>query len=193
MTLTERETQTYADALALPHYADFSPGEKYADLFASLVSERPRASVTVLDAGCGTGKGMSALSHLGFMVRGCDLTGSGMSASIDTDAVDLGVSLWRPIQLWKGERYDYVYCTDVLEHIPPQFTMLVVRNLLDACTRGVFLSISLVPDQFGAWVGRPLHQSVRRYDEWLVDLRELATVTDSRDLGHAATFMLEPR
>lgn len=196
MTLTEQETQTYSDALALPHYGDFSPGERYADLFASLATP----GATVLDAGCGTGKGMIALAARGFQVTGCDLTASGLVAEAKQFLIHEGVSLWRPLPMrnpggaWRRHQmpYDYVYCTDVLEHIPPQFTMLVITRLLAAASRGVFLSISLVPDSFGVWVGHSLHQTVRRYDEWLRDLRELATVTDARDLGVTGTYFLEP-
>jgi SAM-dependent methyltransferase len=194
MTITARETETYAEALSLPAYGEFSPGEKYADLFASLASH----GATVLDAGCGTGKGMIALASRGFSVTGCDLTEAGLVTEARTMHVHAGVSLWRPIPLrhlsgaWRkhAKLYDYVYCTDVLEHIPPQFTMLVVQRLLDAALNGVFLSICLVSDSMGGWVGHALHQSVRRYDEWLADLRELADVTDARDLGANATFML---
>jgi 2-polyprenyl-3-methyl-5-hydroxy-6-metoxy-1,4-benzoquinol methylase len=182
MNLTQRETETYEDAFSTPFYGDYSPGERYADLFASLATP----GATVLDAGCGSGKGMVALAARGFQVEGFDLTASGLVDEAKRFPFIAG-SLWRPIPVMM---VPYVYCTDVLEHIPPQFTLLVVSNLLAVAKRGVFLSISLVPDQMGVWVGRPLHLSVRRYDEWLTDFREIATVVDARDMGTTATFML---
>lgn len=197
MTLTERETETYTEALTLPQYGAFSPGEQYADLFASLASP----GATVLDAGCGTGKGMLALAARGFDVYGVDLTDVGLVPEARRFPVTTGVTLWRPIPqipragAWRRHQtpYDYVYCTDVLEHVPLPFTLLVVERLLQAATHGVFLSISLVPDSFGVWVGHSLHHSVRRYDEWRQDLRELARVIDARDLGTTGTYFLEPR
>ncbi|MGE0363067.1 MAG: class I SAM-dependent methyltransferase [Vicinamibacterales bacterium] len=185
MQITTRETATYAEALALPQYADYSPGERYADVFASLAA--PPA--TVLDAGCGTGKGMLALAARGFTVVGCDLTDVGLVPEARAFSVATGVSLWRPFA--HPGSVEYVYCTDVLEHIPPTFTMLVVARLLEVARRGVFLSIALTPDAMGVWVGHPLHQTVRRYDEWLADLRELGTVRDARDLGSAGLYFLE--
>jgi len=194
-TITDRETQTYSEVLSLPMYAEYSPGQKYAELFASLA----KPGSTVLDAGCGTGQGMIALAAHGFSVTGCDLTDAGLvPAARGFMSVHTGVSLWRPLPLlhldgaWRkhARPYDYVYCTDVLEHIPAQFTMLVVQRLLDAALSGVFLSVCLRPDVKGVWIGKELHQSVRRYDEWMDDLRELADVTDARDYGSDATFML---
>lgn len=187
MHLTHRETAVYEEALSLPHYGDYSPGEHYADLFATLARPLGR----VIDAGCGTGKGMLALHARGFDVVGCDLTDAGLVPEVGVLGlpVHTGVALWRPLPV----RGAYVYCTDVLEHIPPSLTMLVVARLLEAASVGVFLSISLVPDRMGVWVGQALHLSVRRYDEWLADLREIAHVLDARDLGTDATFYLEPR
>jgi SAM-dependent methyltransferase len=184
MNLTSREESTYTDALSLPSYGDFSPGEVYAPVFASLADPRS----TVLDAGAGTGAGMRALQALGYRVTGVDLP------DLQVPGVRAGVCLWRPLPPpARGERYDYVYCTDVLEHIPPEFTMLCVARMMEVAERGLFLSIALVPDHFGSWVGHPLHLTVRRYDEWLDNLRELATVTDARDLGTTGLYFLEPR
>jgi len=196
MDLTTRETAVYAEALSLPQYAEYAPGERFAQVFAELADPPP---ATVLDAGCGTGKGMLALAALGYDVVGCDLTDAGLVPEAQRFSVHAGVALWRPLPQLRGEmwprasrRYDYVYCTDVLEHLPPPFTMLAVARLLEVAAKGVFLSIALVPDQMGVWVGRPLHLSVRSYLDWLTDLRELATVREARDLGTTGLYFLEP-
>jgi len=86
--------------------------------------------------------------------------------------------------------YDWVYCTDVLEHLPPQFTMLAVDQMLRVATRGVFLTISTQPDQFGVWVGRSLHQTVQHYVWWRDSLRELGELVDARDLIGTALFVI---
>jgi hypothetical protein len=59
--------------------------------------------------------------------------------------------------------------------------------------RGLFLSVSLVPDNFGVWVGKSLHQTVESFQWWKESLGELGVVTDARDLHHAATFYVEHR
>jgi hypothetical protein len=86
-----------------------------------------------------------------------------------------------------------VYCTDVLEHIPTQFTMLAVEQMLRVARRGVFVAVSVVPDTFGVWAGKALHQTVQSYTWWKDSLSEIGLVTDARDLLHAGTFYVEPR
>ena len=71
-------------------------------------------------------------------------------------------------------------------------TMLAIARMLEASTRGVFLSIALVPDQFGILVGRPLHLTVKPFTWWRDRIRELGTVAECRDLIDAGLFLVKP-
>jgi SAM-dependent methyltransferase len=184
MSITAQETVTYREIHALPSYAAHSPGAMFLPIFRAIAP--PPASV--LDAGCGSGKGLIALAEAGYQVMGCDLVRDGLVPEAQHFEVFEHV-LWHPMPM----RADYVYCTDVMEHIPTTFTMLVIARLLEASLVGAFFSIALRPDVFGHWVGTPLHQSVRRYEQWLEDFRELGQVQDARDLGGSATFFVVPR
>lgn len=198
------ELETYSDLWqAVSNYGDFSPGEQYAEVFASIVGD---ARGTVLDAGCGTGKGGVALAKLGFTVTLVDITPAGLAP----EAKDLP---WRPGCLWhdlrsggaffdhrrqevtkvSNSQYDWVYCCDVLEHIPTELTMLVAFRLVQATKRGVFLSVSLMPDAFGAWIGKRLHRTVQPFVWWKAALSEVGRVKEARDLLHTALFYLEPQ
>lgn len=194
------EIALYDTAWSMGGYGDFSPGEKYAHVFASLVPP----GGTVLDAGTGSGKGAIALDALGFKVAMCDVTPEGL------DSPDLvkrfpytNASLWHDKSLktvaymakcfdpaFNGQDFDWAFCCDVMEHIPTQFTMLIIQNLLHIVQRGVFLSIALVPDSFGVWVGKPLHQTVQPFTWWRDNLAELATVSDARDCLNTGIFLL---
>lgn len=187
----------HAEAWRLPAYGRYSPGAEYADLFASLAA--PGASV--LDAGCGAGAGMAALDARGFRVFGCDVTLEALPESRWAQAAT--ANLWRARDLSAvaylarvsvaipGERFDWGYCCDVLEHLPPAFTMLVVQNLLQTCDR-LFLAVCLVEDGFGVWVGQPLHLTVQPFMAWRDQLREIGRVVEARDLGANAIFVVEP-
>lgn len=183
----EQERATYREMFALDTYRGASsPGERLAPLFAGWAAP----DSIVLDAGCGMGQGGAALARLGYRVCYCDLVQANAALSPFMTAC-----LWSAAdlrQLRAFGRIEYVYCCDVLEHVPPPFAMLVVSNLLQLARRGVFLSISVVPDQFGAWVGKPLHQTIQRFDQWRDQLREVGRVTDARDLGVAGVYCMEP-
>jgi hypothetical protein len=88
--------------------------------------------------------------------------------------------------------FDYAYCCDVLEHIPTPFVMLVVSRLMAVTTRGVFLSVALQADQFGALVGEPLHLTVQSFTQWRDQLSTLGRLVEARDLMMTGVYYLEP-
>jgi len=190
MNVVNRERMLYEEVWGIPGYGDFSPGEQYLPAFLDMLAIQPVVAApprdcTVLDAGCGSGKGALALQQAGFTVTCLDITDEGLLPEAERFPF-IESPLWEPL----APTHDYVYCTDVLEHIPPQFTMLVVQRLREAATCGVFLSISLVPDQFGVFLGQPLHQTVQPYSWWLENLSTLGEVIESRDLGITGLYFL---
>jgi SAM-dependent methyltransferase len=198
-TIQEREAEVYADlwsSVAL--YKSNSPGERYAEVFHSIVQD---PGATVLDAGCGEGRGMVELAKLGYQVAGIDITDAGLSAEakqypcvIETIWADLRPALLvlrlTVPTVFTSDTVDYVYCCDVLEHLEPQFTMLAVDQLLRVAKKGVFLSIYFDQDRFGHWVGRPLHLTVQPFVWWRDALREIADVVEARDCHNFGIFYL---
>lgn len=187
-TLVDRERDKYQDIWTVDQYAENSPGKTVLPLFLDMAGEVRGHSV--LDAGCGSGKGAIALAGAGLTVRCCDLTGTGRVPEAQafpfTEACLWDGGLASTI----GGFVDWVYCCDVLEHIPTALTMLVVRNLLSLARRGVFLSITFEPDVCGVWIGQPLHQTVQPFVWWRDHLRAIGTVLEARDLLGAGVFLL---
>lgn len=187
MSLLENERETYAELWSsVGAYAEHSPGEQYLPVFLQVVGDWRG---TVLDAGTGSGKGALALKRAGFDVRLCDVTDAGLVA--EASALPFyEACLWREVpNVW----CDWIYCTDVLEHVPKQFTMLAIANMLRVAHSGLFLTVSLVPDSFGVWAGKSLHQTVQPFTWWLESLREVGAVVEARDLISNAVFVVEPR
>lgn len=190
MNLIDKERETYESIWAFDAYASHSPGEAYLSLFLDMTKDTMR--VSVLDAGCGSGKGALALQAAGFdRVVLCDLTPAGLILEAQ-GLLFIEAPLWSDLKRRVGF-VDWVYCTDVLEHIPLPFTMLVVSRLLEVARRGVFLSISLMPDSFGAWIGKPLHQSVQTFTQWRDQLDAIGQVVEARDLLHCGVYLVAPR
>lgn len=191
MSLTTTERDLYEGVwTSVEAYGDVAPGEFYLPIFLQIVGA---ARGHVLDAGCGSGKGALALQAADFRVTQCDLTDAGLCEAA-RDLPFHEACLWHSLKgLAPAGAFDWVYCCDVMEHLPTAFTMLAVEQMLRVARQGVFLGIATVPDQFGAWVGRALHQTVQPFTWWRDALGELGTVTDARDLINSASFSVRPR
>lgn len=207
--ILDRERALYTEVWdTVTQYADASPGEAYVPMFLEMAGLTAGSYVTpsrlggevttpyrLLDAGCGTGRAGVALAGLGFDVVLADITGAGLDPST-------GLLPFQDICLWDalaaqlflpGGKVDYVYCADVLTHVPLPFTMLVVSRMLEFANKGVFLSISLQTDVYGYWVGQALHQSVQSFVEWRDQLRAVGVVREARDLLSAGVYYVTPR
>jgi len=188
MDLTTQTRETYAQMWDVPAYAAHSPGVMLLPIFLDMTRTTMRGSV--LDAGCGSGQGALALQAAGFPVTCCDITDAGLTQ--EARALPFHeVCLWGNLKRSVGF-HEWVYCTDVLEHVPPQFTMLAVSRLLEVARRGVFLSVCLQADNLGVWIGESLHLTVESFTWWRDALRELGTVVEARDLLHSGVFLVEP-
>ncbi len=184
----------YESAWGLDVYGLHSPGALSVPLFQDMA--HPSVCDSILDAGCGSGKGAVALKEAGFEnLLLCDLTPAGLvdeARGFRFRSVSLWDDLVPQLGYLDGRTVDWVYCCDVLEHIPTPFTMLVVSRLLAVARKGVFLTISLMPDQFGAWVGQPLHLTVQTFPQWREQLSALGTVQEARDLLHSGVYLVKP-
>jgi 2-polyprenyl-3-methyl-5-hydroxy-6-metoxy-1,4-benzoquinol methylase len=196
------ETDAYAELWSsVSNYKRFSPGEQYARVFHDLVQD---PGATVLDAGCGEGRGLVALADLGYRVAGVDLTDAGLSPAAKAHPF-VSQTLWHDLKpavylfhvqqptVFRADSVDYIYCCDVMEHLPEQFTMLAVQRMLEVVDTGLFLSIYFNQEGYGPWVGRPLHLTVKPFVWWRDSLRELGTLADARDCDEAGIFYLRPR
>lgn len=217
-SVIQQEIDRYDEVLtSVAHYADYSPGQHFVDAFIDMSgAEVSRTYVqnhmeqteptTIIDAGCATGQGGLELAKRGFAVELLDITDAGLVDEARELPFHQGC-LWTPLTKRWSVQYpegplsrgtkpleaQYVFCTDVMEHLPCQFTMLAVIRMLEAARTGVFLSISLVPDAFGVWVGHPLHQTVQPFDWWKQSLSEIATLVECRDLLNTGLYYVEKR
>lgn len=202
MQIAEAEREKYATIWSMPGYETFSPGEDNAERFLSVLKPAPGA--TVLDAGCGAGKGGLALSAAGLDVWFLDITPAGLESGrgvpIDRfieqplwKSIGRPVQLWGPIDSssprWDAAQWDYGFCCDVMEHLPTEYAMLAARNIVDAC-RTTWFQIAFFHDGWGAAINDDLHLTVKPFAWWLDRLKTIGDVVDARDLCGQGIFVV---
>jgi 2-polyprenyl-3-methyl-5-hydroxy-6-metoxy-1,4-benzoquinol methylase len=186
-TVERREQELYGAVWeSIDAYDNNSPGVAYNKIFREIV----QGSGSVLDAGCGAGRAGLLLQDFGYRVQWCDFVSEGLNAKVPLKSFTK-VALWNDLQRQIGF-VDYVYCCDVLEHIPTELTMLALYQMMRIARRGLFLTVSTVPDNFGQWVGEPLHKTVQPFTWWRDRLRMLGTTVEARDMLISALFYVEP-
>lgn len=182
------EQEKYEAMWSLPEYRVTAPGEHVAQVFADVAQlvrgEGLGPESRVLDFGCGTGRGALQLKRL----TGCDMLLIDFTAnSRDLEAQGLPfmqADLSKPIDA----RGHYGFCTDVMEHIPPEQVEQTICNVM-ACAPRVFFQISLVPDNLGGLIGQPLHLSVHPFAWWAEVFARLGyRVIWSDDCGDSALY-----
>jgi len=182
-SLQKSEKDKYTTIWKCDEYRLFSPGERAIRNLKIIDFLRKCKVKTVLDAGCGTGKFMRALiEECGseFSVHGFDIAENCLDPSFDetkNDILTVGV-------LWNAEdfnkEYDAIICSDVLEHIPTEKVGLVLGNLYRCTKVFCYISIALLPDDFGPKIiGQPLHLTVKE-PNWWVDQIEKAGFKNPR-------------
>jgi len=171
------EKEKYEKMWKLDAYRSYSPGENLAMKFLSWA--RPPKDSTLIDFGCGTGRGGLMLALMGNLkvtmldfVEGC--LDEDVRKATETQGEYLQFFVQDLTEL-SDHRAKYGYCTDVMEHIPEDQVEKVLRNIVKSAEK-VFFNISLQEDSCGALIDENLHVTVKPAAWWLSKLRDLDCV-----------------
>jgi 2-polyprenyl-3-methyl-5-hydroxy-6-metoxy-1,4-benzoquinol methylase len=167
------EKDLYKKVWEIPEYRKEAPGEKISHEF--LAQAKPKAGSSVIDFGCGTGRGALNLAFFGNM----DVTMVDFAPNcLDADIVPMLKTQKHTLRFIEADLSEplpvkaaYGYCTDVMEHIRPHHVDRVLSNCLSSAQH-VFFQISTVEDKAGELVGHKLHLTVRPFKWWLKKLKE---------------------
>jgi hypothetical protein len=153
------EQEKYQRLWGRSDYRAYAPGEKIAKTFLEVA--KPEG--LVLDLGCGTGRGALKIAETNDVLL-IDFTDN----CRDKAAMKLPFVQWdltHPLPV----SAPYGFCTDVMEHIPPEDVDTVLANILSACDN-VFFQIATVPDKFGSVIRQKLHLTVQPHEWWAAKL-----------------------
>jgi 2-polyprenyl-3-methyl-5-hydroxy-6-metoxy-1,4-benzoquinol methylase len=131
---------------------------------------KPVEGSTLIDVGCGTGRGARVLANAGLKVTGLDFAQNCLDKGVaeSGDFTFIETDLTRPIHI----KAEYGFCTDVMEHISPEDVDKVLENIRGAVKKA-FIHIATEPDRLGdRLVGYPLHLTVEKLPWWREKLRK---------------------
>lgn len=177
--LTERDK--YRLMWQFDGYREIAPGEYAVETFLEVA----RPSGLVIDFGCGTGRAGLKLKEAGLNVLLVDFADN----CRDEEAMGLPFLEWD--LAWPcPAQANYGFCTDVMEHIPPDDLETVTQNIM-AAGRTVFFQISTTADLFGAVLQQPLHLSIHSHEWWLNVFTDLGfTIAWERKGEIASSFLV---
>lgn len=187
MNLAAVEQEKYKKAWGLDDYRGFAPGENFVEVFLSVSQAVPGNSL--IDFGTGTGRAALALDRFGLSVKMVDIAENCLDDSVREKIGSelLVANLWDDIDLPPA---DFGFCSDVMEHIPPEKVDSVLQNIA-WLTKRAFFSIAFTPDHFGKVVGSPLHLTVESFVWWREKLKGFGKLLDARDLLGQGIFYVE--
>lgn len=167
------EQEKYKKMWAVGDYRKCAPGEQSVDLFLKLAA--PSKTETVIDFGAGTGRAAMLMALIGGVkVHMLDFADNCLDVDVrnalETQRGYLRFSqqdLRQPIP----HNAKYGYCTDVMEHIPPEEVDRVLHHILKSAQH-VFFQISTEPDNMGVLIGEQLHLTVQPFEWWEAKLKE---------------------
>lgn len=181
----EAERDKYQRMWREPRYRTHSPGLNLVSRFYNYaLSNGLEPTDSLIDLGCGTGRAGKALALQGFNVTLFDLV----------DAVDSGNGLpfiagclW---ELPESPKYQWIYCTDVLEHIPRDHVAATLKGMAAITGKGGLLQIAHFQDGCGQLIGETLHLTVKPPEWWQEKINKLWTVNKWDVEGSYSIVML---
>lgn len=170
MLLSEKEK--YEKMWRRPEYREISPGLNAAEEFLNHFQKRFKPADTLMDLGCGSGKAGAFFFFQGFSVQLVDIAYNCLDESY-VPLLSLAGETFRFTEacLWDLPadlgRVDWIYCCDVLEHLPEPFIDRALLQMAKRTGRGGFLQIFLKDEPFGNLIQDSLHLTIRPKKWWI--------------------------
>lgn len=165
------EQKKYEEMWNHTDYRVNSPGYESVPLFFDAFKRHLEEGDSLTDYGCGCG-----LAALRFLERGLKVKLVDIAKNCLEDKI-FSLTLLRPDELsfteaslWElpdslGES-DWVYCADVLEHLPTEKTDSVLSQIASRTRKGGLFQVFHKDESFGELIGKPLHLTIESEEWW---------------------------
>ena len=163
--LARNEQHKYEKIWEIPHYrgsSDYWLPSLFLDHFKTQIYQ----GATLIDFGCGTGRSVPLLMQAGLQVNLLDIAENCLNPEIflQTLGPNPPVHFFHEC-LWNLSPHikpaDWIISFDVLEHIPESKIDIVLKEMASHMKIGGLFTIALCKDNFGSWIGEPLHLTVK--------------------------------
>ena len=167
-----QEKRKYEKVWGNEQYRVTSPGNSSVADFLSFIKSRKLPSDSLIDFGCGTAIAAIPFLEAGFKVSLVDIAENCLNDNIraltflSPELITFFLApLWElPSSL---EKSDWIYCIDVLEHLPPERVDKSLREMAKKTKKGGALQVFLLDEEMGRKIGEKLHLTIRPLDWWL--------------------------
>lgn len=153
-------------------YRKRSPGLLLATFFLYHIQDRVKVGDSILDFGCGTGAASLLFFEKGLDVTLVDIANNCLSP-IARDLVQNKTAKFKFIEasLWDLPQdlnpCDWIYCIDVLEHLPEPKLMEALQSMAKKTKKGGALQVFLEDETMGESIGEKLHLSIYPLNWWI--------------------------
>lgn len=189
MSESKKEKAKYQKMWGVSEYRRYSPGEAGVSLFTGFFPLEDNE--TLIDFGCGTGRAARKLAGVGLQVTMVDITKDALDFNPELDFPRIGfveASLWElPDTLKPAE---WVFSTDVLEHIPPGKVDASLDAIASRTLKGGHMTVSVVKDGFGDMIGETLHLTVQPFEWWKDKIEARWEVLEALEHGNSVSFFV---
>lgn len=164
-----------------PKYRECSPGEDFVSFFFEGFQSELRPGQTLIDFGCGTARVANDFISKGLHVTLVDISRYSLDEQIrhllklfSHQLHFVQACLWQlPSSLKPGS---WIYCCDVLEHLPESHIDTVLKEMEKRMKKGGYFSICLQEDLTGKKLGHSLHLTIKDKSWWEEKLQKFFTI-----------------
>jgi 2-polyprenyl-3-methyl-5-hydroxy-6-metoxy-1,4-benzoquinol methylase len=178
-----KERQKYAYLWRhLPEYREISPAELFVNHFLDFFEKAFEKEQTLIDFGTGCGRVAKTFLAKDLRVKLVDFC----PECLDQEIYLMTLFLQEKVEFIEATLWDlpdslkpcdWIYCCDVLEHIPESRLDLTLSAMAARMKKGGYLSICLKEDEHGRQlVGEPLHLIVKDSSFWRKTIQKYWTI-----------------